>query len=112
MKKTILSEEQQKEIASSVIKIRKNILDDEKFDIDEDTIRDILMPQRDEDNGDDLWSVFNRCQERMIKGGYSSLNSQNKARKQRGITSIKRDVDCNQKLWAIAERYMPATVAA
>ena len=112
MKKTILSEEQQKEIASSVIKIRKNIPEDEKFDIDEDTIRDILMPQREEDGGADLWSVFNRCQERMIKGGYSSVNSQNKMRKQRGITSIKRDVDCNQKLWAIAERYMPATVAA
>ena len=111
MKKTILSYDEQKEIASSVMRLRKNVADDEKFDIDEETIRDILECNRDEDEGDDLWSVFNRCQEKMIKGGFSTINSQNKSRKQRGITSIKRDVECNQKLWAVAERYMPATVA-
>ena len=112
MKKTILSEDEKKEIATSVVKIRKNIPEDEKFSIDEDTIREILMPQRKEDKGDDLWSVFNVCQEKMIKGGYSAIGSNNKARKQRGITSIKRDVDCNQKLWDVVSRYMPATVAA
>ena len=112
MKKTVLSDEQKKEIATSVIKIRKNISDDEKFDIDEKTVMDILMPNREEDEGDDLWTVFNVCQEKMIKGGYSATNSQNKSRKQRSITSIKKDLDYNQKLWAVASRYMPATVAA
>lgn len=112
MKKTVLSEEQKKEIATSVIKIRKNISDDEKFDIDEKTVMDILMPNREEDKGDDLWTVFNVCQEKMIKGGYAATNSQNKLRKQRSITSIKKDLDFNQKLWAVASRYMPATVAA
>lgn len=112
MKKTILSEEDKKEIATSMIKIRKNIPDEQKFDIDEETIMDILRPERKEDEGDDLWSVFNVCQEKMIKGGYSTVNSHNKLRKQRSITSIKKDVEYNQKLWDIAARYMPATVAA
>ena len=112
MKNTILTEDEKKELATSVIKIRKNIPEDEKFDIDEDTIMDILMPKREEDNGDDLWTVFNVCQEKMIKGGYSAMSSKNKVRKQRSITSIKRDVDCNQKLWEVASRFMPATVAA
>ena len=105
MKKTILTDEEKKELATSVVKIRKNIPEDEKFDIDEETIRNILMPKREEDNSDDLWTVFNVCQEKMIKGGYSDFNSNNKARKQRSITSIKRDIDCNRKFWGFALNY-------
>ena len=29
----------------------------------------ILTPRRSEDRQDDLWSVFNRCQENLLKGG-------------------------------------------
>ena len=50
--------------------------------------------------------------EKMIKGGFSATGKNGKVRKQRPISSIKKDVDYNQKLWAIAERFMPATVAA
>jgi hypothetical protein len=56
--------------------------------------------------------VFNICQEKLIKGGYNAINSKNKVRKQRGITSIKKDLDYNQRLWNVAMKYMPATVAA
>lgn len=112
MKKTILTEDEKKEIAASVVKIRKNIPDDEKLDIDEETVMSILQPNRDEDKGDDLWTVFNICQEKMIKGGFSAVNASNKTRKQRSISSIKKDVDYNQRLWAVASRFMPATVAA
>jgi hypothetical protein len=112
MKNRVLSEEEKKELAASVVKIRKNIPEEEKFDIDEATIMDILQPNRSEDAGDDLWTVFNICQEKMIKGGFSATGKNGKVRKQRPISSIKKDVDYNQRLWAIAERYMPATVAA
>ena len=73
---------------------------------------DILMPKREEDKADDLWTVFNVCQEKLIKGGYSSTGKNNKARKQRGITSIKKDIDYNQRLWNVAMRYMPAVATA
>ena len=112
MKNTVLSEDEKKELAASVLKIRKNIPEEEKFDIDEDTIMDILQPNRSEDAGDDLWTVFNICQEKMIKGGFSVTNAENKTRKQRAISSIKKDMDFNQKLWDVAARFMPATVAA
>lgn len=112
MRKTILNEEEKKELACAVVKIRKNIPEEEKFEIDEETIMDILNPTREEDESNDLWTVFNVCQEKMTKGGYSALGNNNKTRKQRGITSIKKDVEYNQKLWSFAERFMPATAAA
>ncbi len=112
MKNTEVTDEQKREMATEVVKIRKNIEDDKKFSLDEDTIREILMPVREEDNGNDLWTVFNICQEKLIKGGYMALGNNNKVRKQRSITSIKKDIDYNQRLWDVAMRYMPATVAA
>lgn len=112
MKNTILSEDDKIELAKSVVKIRKGVEDDEKFEIDEETIMDILDPQRKEDKGDDLWTVFNICQEKMIKGEYSDIGSNNKPRKQRKITSIKKDIDFNQKLWAIATKFIPSETVA
>ena len=105
MKNTVLNEEQKTKLAKSVVKIRKGVENDEKFEINEETIMDILDPQRKEDKGDDLWTVFNICQEKMIKGEYSDVGSNNKPRKQRKITSIKKDIDFNQKLWKIALSY-------
>ena len=112
MKNTILTQDEKVELAKSVVKIRKGVEDDEKFDIDEETIMDILDPQRKEDRADDLWTVFNICQEKMIKGEYSDTGANNKTRKQRKITSIKKDIDFNQKLWVVATKFIPAEMSA
>lgn len=112
MKSTILTEDEKTELAKSVVKIRKGVEDDEKFEIDEETIMDILDPMRNEDKSDDLWTVFNICQEKMIRGEYYDINSGSKPRKQRKITSIKKDIDFNQKLWAVASKFIPAQAAA
>lgn len=112
MKNTVLTQDEKVELAKSVVKIRKGIEDDEKFEIDEDTIMDILDPKRNEDKSDDLWTVFNICQEKMINGEYSDVNSNNKVRKQRKITSIKKDIDFNQKLWAVATSFIPSESVA
>jgi hypothetical protein len=111
MKNTILNENDMKELATSMVKIRKEIEPDKKFEIDEETIMDILMPIRDEDKSNDLWTIFNVCQEKMIKGGFSAMNNKNKMRKQRSITSIKKDVEYNQRLWETAMNYLPAVAA-
>lgn len=111
MKNTILNENEMKELATSMVKIRKEIEPDKKFEIDKETIMDILMPIRDEDKSNDLWTIFNVCQEKMIKGGFSAMNNKNKMRKQRSITSIKKDVEYNQRLWETAMSYLPAVAA-
>ena len=112
MKNTIISDDNKKELATAVVKIRKEMEDNQQIELDEATIMDILMPVREEDKGDDLWTVFNVCQEKMIKGGFQATGKNDKVRKQRKITSIKKDIEYNQRLWEVATRFMPATVAA
>lgn len=60
----------------------------------------ILNPRRKEDAPNDLWHVFNRTQENLIKGGFE-LNE----RTARGINNPVLDMEMNLKLWEIAERY-------
>lgn len=103
-----LSEEQKKDIARSMFKIRKNVEENAQVEVSDEVLEDILTPVRAEDIRNDLWTVFNICQEKMIKGGFSASSKNNKTRKQRGITSIKKDMDFNQKLWGVASAYLNA----
>ena len=112
MVKTELTEEQKREMAVETYRIRKNLAREAKLVLDDATINDLLFPTRKEDEGNSLWQVFNVLQEKMIKGGFSATGKNGKARKQRPISSVKKDADYNQQLWALAEKYMPATVAA
>lgn len=102
-----LTNEQKVELAKETYRIRKGIADDEKFDVDDETIKSILEPVREEDEKNDLWTVFNVCQEKMIKGGFVVKNKKGKTRKQRSITSIKKDLDFNERLWSVASKYVP-----
>jgi hypothetical protein len=110
MRTIILTEEQKVAIATEVVKIRKGVGEDEKFEVEQDIIDDILTPVREEDKAPDLWTIFNICQEKMIKGGFSYISQRNKQRsrlrKQRGITSIKKDMEFNQRLWNTATQYL------
>ena len=108
MRTVELTSEEKKEIATKMFKIRKGYDENDNIQVDDETINDILTPVRSEDNANDLWTVFNICQEKMIKGGFSASGKNNKVRKQRGITSIKKDMEYNQKLWDVASRYLMA----
>ena len=103
-----MSESDKKEFAKSMYKIRKNLDVDDNVEINDEILEDILTPVRNEDKKNDLWTVFNICQEKMIKGGFSAMSNNNKVRKQRGITSIKKDMELNQKLWEVASNYLKA----
>ena len=106
MKNVILTDEQKRRLAEDVYKIRKDYDDDVKVKIDSEIIDDILAPVREEDKGDDLWSVFNVCQEKMIKGGFINKTRTNRYMKVRSITSVKKDLNYNQRLWKSAMKYM------
>jgi hypothetical protein len=108
MRTVELTHDEKKEIAREMFKIRKGYEENDNVQVDDETLEDILTPVREEDKADDLWTVFNICQEKMIKGGFSATGKNNKARKQRGITSIKKDMDYNQRLWGVASRYLAA----
>lgn len=67
--------------------------------------KDLLIPHRDEDDKDDLYTTLNVIQENLLSGNVSGINKETGRRfTSREITSIGKDKDINQGLWDIAER--------
>ncbi|EPO2859416.1 DUF932 domain-containing protein, partial [Salmonella enterica subsp. enterica serovar Newport] len=68
------------------------------------TATQILTPRRYEDRKDDLWSVFNRIQENLSKGGLPGRTAQGKRTHTRAVNGIDGDVRLNRALWVMAEQ--------
>ncbi len=68
---------------------------------------EIIQPIRGEDEANNLWTVFNVIQERMIKGGYHRMTANGRNSTTRGITSGTRNIDFNRELWSMAEEFLP-----
>lgn len=62
------------------------------------TSAQLLMPRRQEDILDDLWTVFNRIQENFLKGGLNGRTTQGRNIRTRAITGIDGDVKLNRAL--------------
>lgn len=71
--------------------------------IDLDSFMGALRP---EDRGNTLWTVFNKAQEKLIKGGFNRIGDSGKSRAVRPITNILTDVKVNQGLWSLAESFV------
>ena len=64
-------------------------------------IMDVLTPTRTEDQGNDLWVVFNRVQEKILGGSYTSGG-----RKARSVKNFQQDIKLNEQLFELAESYL------
>lgn len=72
------------------------------------TASQILTPRRYEDRQDDLWSVFNRCQENLLKGGLPGRTAKGKRSHTRAVRGIDGDVKLNRALWVMSEELQQA----
>lgn len=73
----------------------------------------LLTPRRDEDKADDLWTVYNRVQENIVRGGVRYIPEGSKREVvTRGITHIGRSIDLNTSLWDAAVTFLPKVKAA
>ena len=63
-----------------------------------------MKPVRKEDSGNDLWSVFNLVQEKVVEGDFEYISGV-KLRKARKIKNFKQDLDVNQKLFEVAKEF-------
>ena len=95
----------------SILKFAKDMLairfpEDElrRITIDMD---EFITPVRPEDKGDDLWSVFNTIQEKIIEGDFEYTVG-TKYRKARQIKNFKQDMDLNSKMFDVALQYINA----
>jgi len=67
------------------------------------TENQILMPRRVDDGRRDLWSVFNRAQENLIKGGLSGRAANGRRQSTRPVQGIDQNVRLNRALWLLAD---------
>jgi len=63
----------------------------------------ILMPRRFDDRRPDLWSVFNRAQENLTKGGLSARAANGRRQRTRPVQGIDSDIRLNRALWLLAD---------
>lgn len=70
-------------------------------------LKDLLTPTRKEDNGSDLWSVYNVVQEKLVHGMFNYQYG-TKVRKARKIKNFNKDLELNEKLYDLALEYVPA----
>jgi hypothetical protein len=63
----------------------------------------ILMPRRFEDRSPDLWSVFNRAQENLTKGGLLGRSASGRRQHTRPVQGIDQDIRLNRALWLLAD---------
>jgi len=64
-------------------------------------VMELLEVTRNEDQGNDLWAVFNRVQEKIIGGSFRSGK-----RKSRSVTSFQKDIEINEQLFELAGSYL------
>jgi hypothetical protein len=66
----------------------------------------LLTPNRDEDQGNDLWTTFNVVQEKYIRGGIETTSQRGRRTKLRGLENIMAVNQVNTKLWTLAEEML------
>jgi len=71
-----------------------------------DDIVELLNPTRKEDNGNDMWSVYNVIQEKIIHGMFDVYGVSGKVRKARKIKNFRQDTKVNQELYQLALSYV------
>ena len=68
----------------------------------------LLTIRRSEDLGDDLYTVLNRTQENMMRGGLTRRSESGRFTRTRRVTSLREDVRINSQLWDLARDVLAA----
>lgn len=97
-----MTPEQQHEFTVKAVEARFG----EEKQLTDEEIKNLLVAERKEDQGNNVWVVLNRVQEKLTSGGFSYLGVKGKPRKARAIKNFTQDVEMNTKLWELAETYL------
>jgi hypothetical protein len=68
----------------------------------------LLIVRRPEDLANDLYTITNRVQEHLCRGGASRRTANGRLMRMRRISSIKREIDLNGRLWELATEVLAA----
>ena len=101
MKQIEMSQDAAIEFARKAVATRFNENEIENISVD---INTLLIPTRKEDEGNDLWSVFNVVQEKILDGDFNYTFGV-KVRKARKIKNFSQDLKINKELFNLALEY-------
>jgi len=125
MERQTLTNGQALDFAYNAANLRWEMIDENKTNLWQDGVKsgsyavkgysvpELLNVHRPADKEQTLYNVFNRCQEKLIRGGLPvlSVNADQrkvKWRKAAGINAIKENVRLNKSLWDLAEWHLGA----
>ena len=107
MKRTQLDKDQMVEFAKQAALLRFTSKSYNEENIDKVVyIDELLDATRKEDNGNAVWEVFNRVQERLVGGNYHYKGTKDKPRKARPIKNFQQNFEVNKKLSELAFAYV------
>ena len=107
MKRTQLDKDQMVEFAKQAALLRFTSKSYNEENIDKVVyIDELLDATRKEDNGNAVWEVFNRVQERLVGGNYHYKGTKDKPRKARPIKNFQQSFEVNKKLSELAFAYV------
>lgn len=101
MKQIEMSQDAAVEFAQKAIATRFKENEIENISVD---ANQLLIPTRNEDTGNDLWSVFNVVQEKILEGDFNYTFGV-KVRKARKIKNFNQDLKINKELFNLALEY-------
>ena len=104
LKANELSENEQVKFAKEALATRLSENEISKYTSDD--IVELLNPTREEDNGNDMWSVYNVIQEKIVHGMFEVYGVNGKVRKARKIKNFRQDTKVNQELYQLALSYV------
>ena len=97
-----MNEEKALEFAKKALEVRFGEEQAQNITIN---LRDLIEPTRTEDSGNDLWSIFNVVQEKLVHGMFN-YQAGTKMRKARKIKNFRQDIELNAKLYELANEYV------
>ncbi|MBQ0216452.1 DUF945 domain-containing protein [Alcaligenes faecalis] len=100
MRSVTLDDGEAEVFARAALALKYNPTDDKPAPVTESQI---LMPRRFDDRRPDLWSVFNRAQENLTKGGLRGHSANGRRQQTRAVQGIDSDVRLNRSLWLLAD---------
>lgn len=101
MKSRKLTKREKSTFAKAAAKLRSTTLTERISS----NIEEVVSPRRSEDEGDDLWKIYNVAQENLMHGNFE-IKTKKGSRKGTSIKSIDRGIKMNEDLWNLAKSYI------
>lgn len=102
MQRRIMTPEEMKDFIDKALKVREKYSQGTPFSADFDEMNKALRP---EDEGDNLWLLYNRTQEKILAGGFKNTANERQAKR---IQFLDKVLWINKDLFALTQQYLPA----